>query len=203
MTRMLLIRTSSMGDLVHTLPALTDLAARFPALKIDWLAEEGFADIARLHPAVDKVIPLALRRWRKALWKTSTWREFACMRAELNAEHYDVVLDSQGLLKSAVLGKLVRDGPLVGYDARSIREPLASRLYHKTYAVSREQDAVSRNRLLFGQAFGYVPDLSRCDFGVRCGARASRTIWPARVTSPLNEAGRLAGSMRRRVSAMS
>lgn len=160
-----------MGDLVHTLPALTDLAARFPALKIDWLAEESFADIARLHPAVDKVIPLALRRWRKALWKTSTWREFACMRAELNAEHYDVVLDSQGLLKSAVLGKLVKGGPLVGYDARSIREPLASRLYHKTYAVSREQDAVSRNRLLFGQAFGYVPDLSRCDFGVRCGAR--------------------------------
>ena len=74
MSRLLLIRTSSMGDLVHTLPAVTDLSRRFPALAIDWLAEESFVDIAALHPAVDNVIPLAWRRWRRQLWSPATWR---------------------------------------------------------------------------------------------------------------------------------
>lgn len=170
MSRLLLIRTSSMGDLVHTLPAVTDLSQRFPSLAIDWLAEESFADIARLHPAVSQVITIALRRWRKALLVPVTWKEWRQMKETLRAQRYDLALDSQGLLKSALLGRLVRETPLAGYDRNSIREPLASLFYDKKYAVSRQHCAVDRNRLLFGKVFGYEPDLSRCDFGVKIGA---------------------------------
>ncbi len=166
MSRLLLIRTSSMGDLVHTLPAVTDLSRRFPALAIDWLAEESFVDIAALHPAVDNVIPLAWRRWRRQLWSPATWRELGALRHTLRQTHYDLVLDSQGLLKSVLFARWVPDTPLAGYDRSSIREPLASLFYDKTYSVSRSLSAVTRNRLLFGQAFGYQPDLDQCDFGV-------------------------------------
>lgn len=169
MSRLLLIRTSSMGDLVHTLPAVTDLARRFPAMAIDWLVEESFADIARLHPAVAGVVPIAMRRWRKALFSTGTWRELRAVRTTLRSSHYDLVLDSQGLMKSVLFGKLVRDAPMAGYDRASIREPMASLFYDKRYSVSWERNAVDRNRLLFGQVFGYEPDLVQCDFGVRTG----------------------------------
>lgn len=170
MSRLLLIRTSSMGDLVHTLPAVTDLSRRFPALTIDWLAEESFADIARLHPAVSQVIPIALRRWRKALLSPATWKACRQVKEALRAERYDLALDSQGLLKSAVFGLLLKETPLAGYDRNSIREPLASLFYDKKYAVSRQHNAVDRNRLLFGKVFGYEPDLARCDFGVKTGS---------------------------------
>lgn len=141
-----------MGDLIHTLPALTDLACRFPDLRVDWLAEEAFTDIPRLHPAVAQVLPIAWRRWRKQLWSPSVWRQMRACYQQLNATPYDLVLDAQGLLKSALAARLVRRTPLGGYAADSIREPLASRFYHKTYHVSRTLSAITRNRLLLGQA---------------------------------------------------
>ena len=160
-----------MGDLIHTLPALTDLACRFPDLRVDWLAEEAFTDIPRLHPAVAQVLPIAWRRWRKQLWSPSVWRQMRACYQQLNATPYDLVLDAQGLLKSALAACLVRRTPLGGYAADSIREPLASRFYHKTYHVSRTLSAITRNRLLLGQAFGYQPDLAHIRFGIQPGAR--------------------------------
>lgn len=167
--KVLLVRTSSMGDLIHTYPALTELVRHYPNCKLSWLAEEGFAEIAALHPAVHEVIPIAWRRWRKSLYKPATWRELAQLKRRLAGGGWDLVLDAQGLLKSALPAKWA-DAPLAGYDRHSIREPLASLLYDKTHAVSRQLAALERNRQLFGKVFGYVPEGTPL-FGIQAGAR--------------------------------
>lgn len=169
MQNLLLLRTSSMGDLIHTFPALSDLARARPDMQVSWLAEEAFVDIPGLHPQVVRTIPIAWRRWRKQLLQRQTWREMGKLRQALAGQQWDLVLDAQGLLKSALPGKLA-NGPLAGYDAASIREPLASRCYDRCYPVSRQLAAIERNRQLFAAALGYTlsgPPV----FGIRAGAR--------------------------------
>lgn len=167
MSRILVVRMSSMGDLVHTLPAITDLTRRFPSFEIDWLAEEGFVDIPFLHSSVSQVVPLALRRWRKQWWKPASWLELRQLYRDLQFAHYDLIVDCQGLLKSAVIASWAKKCPLGGFDRHSIREPLASFFYDKTFSVPRDLSAVDRNRLLFGRIFGYTPDLQQVDFGLK------------------------------------
>lgn len=169
MMNVLIVRTSSMGDLIHTWPAVTELVMHYPNLKISWLAEESFADIAALHPAVHQVIPLAWRRWRRKLFSRETWKEIKALRTCLRAQHWDLVIDSQGLLKSALPARL-SGGPLAGYSWNSIREPLASLFYNKRYVVSREQSAIERNRQLFAKVFGYQV-IGQPRFGIQCAER--------------------------------
>jgi len=169
MMNVLIVRTSSMGDLIHTWPALTDLARHVPDLEITWLAEENFADIARLHPAVGAVIPMAWRRWRKNLFASATWDEMNLLKNRLQTTNWDVVVDAQGLLKSALPAWLAK-GPVAGYNWRSIREPVASLLYSRKFDVSRNLSAVERNRQLFARIFGYTPT-DKADFGILCGER--------------------------------
>ena len=99
--KILLVRLSSMGDLIHTLPAVQDLAQHCPQEELHWLAEAGFADIARLHPFVAKVIPMRWRQWRKRLFAADTRQQMRALKQELADGGYDFVLDSQGLIKSA------------------------------------------------------------------------------------------------------
>jgi heptosyltransferase-1 len=154
----LLIKTSSMGDVIHALPALTDAMRAIPGIRFDWVVEEAFQEIPAWHPAVDRVIPVALRRWRKKPLKaliSGEWRRF---KRALRERQYDLVLDSQGLMKSAWLAQKAR-GPRAGFDKKSAREPLASWFYQKKLFVSPEQHAISRQRGLFGAALGYpVPN---------------------------------------------
>jgi heptosyltransferase-1 len=152
--RILLIKTSSLGDVVHNLPVVSDLHGRFPDVRIDWVVEEGLADIVRLHPAVGRVIPVAVRRWRKALLKAVTWREVRVFRTALREEHYDLVLDTQGLLKSALITRMAQ-GKRCGYSSASAREPVAARFYDATFDVPKDLHAVIRNRRLSALAGGY------------------------------------------------
>lgn len=152
--RVLLIKTSSMGDLIHTLPALTDAAKAVPGIQFDWLVEEGFVDIPAWHPAVDHVFPVALRRWRKTLITRQTRDEIFALRKKLHEQQYDLILDAQGLVKSAWLG-LLAQGSRAGLDWSSAREPLASLFYQKKYTVNFYQHAVVRMRSLFALALGY------------------------------------------------
>ncbi|QEY23897.1 lipopolysaccharide heptosyltransferase I [Neisseria animalis] len=156
--KVLLVRLSSMGDLIHTLPAVDDLSRFCPGVELHWLCEAGFADIARLHPFVKKVHTMRWRQWRKQLAKKETWREICRLKADLRQEHYDFVLDSQGLMKSALFAKMA--GVAVkGLDNASAREGLAAWFYRQGYAVPKGRNAVWRNRALFGQVFGYdLPD---------------------------------------------
>jgi heptosyltransferase-1 len=169
MMNVLIVRTSSMGDLIHTWPAITELKTHYPNLRISWLAEENFADIPRLHPAVEQVIPMAWRRWRKRLFAADTRAEMKAVYQQLQATQWDLVVDCQGLLKSAIPAKLSR-GPLAGYDRHSIREPLACLLYDKTHRVDWSLSAVERCRLLLAKVFGYQPEGSP-RFGVPAAAR--------------------------------
>jgi heptosyltransferase I len=163
--RILFVKTSSLGDVVHHCPAVSDAARRLPGAQIDWVVEEDFAGVAALHPAVRRVIPIALRRWRHSLWRPGAWAELGALRRELGAESYDAVVDSQGLLKSALLCTFAR-GMRHGYDAQSAREPFAARFYNARYAVSRAQHAVERNRALSAAALGYSLD-DQCAYDLR------------------------------------
>jgi heptosyltransferase-1 len=165
MTTILFVKTSSLGDVVHNGPAVSDAVRALPGAQIDWMVEEPFAGIAAMHRAVRRVIPVAVRRWRTALWRPAVWSEIRNMRRALLAERYDAVVDTQSLLKSAFLARLGR-GRHHGMDWSSAREPLASLLYDARYAVPRAAHAVERNRQLAAQALGYSPQ-DGVDYGLR------------------------------------
>lgn len=164
--RILVVKTTSMGDVVHTLPAITDIARAHPGAVIDWLVEAPFAAIAALHPAVRRVLPIAWRKWRKSLRNPATRAAIRQLRADLQAETYDLVIDFQGLLKS-VLWAVQANGPRAGYDRKSIREPLAALFYQRRAAVSRSLHAVDRSRRLAAAHLAYALPSGAPDFGLR------------------------------------
>jgi heptosyltransferase I len=171
MPSVLLVKTSSLGDVVHNLPVVTDIMKHVPGAHVDWAVEEAFAEIPALHPDVDRVIPVALRRWRRRLWAAATWREIVELRCALRARRYDVVLDAQGLVKSAAIAALA-NGPTVGHNRRNAREPLAALLYRRTFAVARDRHAITRNRELAARALGYELDTAPPDYGLRVRSNA-------------------------------
>lgn len=164
--KLLIVKTSSLGDLIHMLPALSDAQQALPAVQVDWLAEAPFADIPLWHPAVQQVIPIAMRRWRRAWRSRQTWQEVAAARAQLRAQPYDAVVDSQGLLKSA-LWSLQARGPRIGYDRHSAREAPAAWCYQRHCHVPRGQHAIARNRQLLALALGYALPPEGPDYGLQ------------------------------------
>ena len=164
--RVLVVKMSSLGDVIHTLPALGDAAAAIPEIRFDWVVEEAFAELPSWHPAVDRVIPVAIRRWRKSPLKGFTGPEWRSARAALHERHYDAVIDAQGLLKSAVITRLVR-APRYGMDRRSARERLAALAYDHPVQVPRDLHAVERTRLLFARALDYPLPGTPGDYGLR------------------------------------
>jgi heptosyltransferase-1 len=158
MSDILFIKTSSLGDVIHHMPALTEARRRLPGARFAWVVEEAFAPLVGLHPAVSEVIPVASRRWRGALHSPSTWRELTAFSRALRSRRYDEIVDTQGLLfKSALIARLAR-GRRHGYDADSIRERAASSLYDVQHAVGRDLHAIARNRMLTALALGYQSD---------------------------------------------
>ena len=162
--KILLVKMSSMGDIFHTFPAITDLKEKYPEIVIDWVVEEGFAEIAAWHPAINRVIPIGLRRWLKAKDQISL-REFRQWRKALAHENYDLVIDAQGLLKSAVIAKSATSSVIHGFDKKSARESVACWFYSVKHHIGKDQHAVERTRQLFGKAFDYQPS-ARINFGI-------------------------------------
>ncbi|WP_136622362.1 MULTISPECIES: lipopolysaccharide heptosyltransferase I [Mesorhizobium] len=163
--KVLIVKTSSMGDVIHTFPAVEDACRQRPDVTFDWCVEEAFAGIVALHPAIDRIHTVAIRRWRKALFDGGTWREAATLRRTLRDCRYDLVIDAQGLLKSALVARQA-GAPIAGFDRSSAREPSATLFCDVTYAVPRNLHAIERTRRLFGLALGYQPDLSTLDSGI-------------------------------------
>jgi len=157
LSKILFIKTSSLGDVIHNMPAVGEAQARLPGARIAWIVEEAYVPLVRLHPAVADVIPVATRRWRKAPFSAATWREIGERRRAIGAETYDAVIDTQGLLRTGILTRCAK-GRRHGYGRRSIREPVAAMFYDVKHAVSRDLHAIERNRLLAGLALGYAPD---------------------------------------------
>ena len=180
MTTILFVKTSSLGDVVHNGPAVSDAARALPGVQIDWMVEEPFAGIAAMHRAVRRVIPVAVRRWRTALWRPAVWSEIRSVRRALRAQRYDAVIDTQSLLKSAFLARLA-SGRQHGMDWASAREPLASVLYDARYAVPRAAHAVERNRQLAAQSLGYALQ-SAIDYGLRAPAAERKSGYVVLLT---------------------
>lgn len=157
MTTILVVKTSSLGDVVHQMPAMTDARRNRPNVRLVWVVEEAFAPLARLHRGVADVIPVATRRWRSQLLSSATWEEVGDFRMRLRDAGPETVVDTQGLLRSALIARAT-PGKRHGYDWSSIREPLASLFYDVKHSVSRAQHAVVRNRALTGLSLGYTPD---------------------------------------------
>ena len=162
--KVLFVKTSSLGDVVHHLPAVSDAAREIAGAEIDWVVEEAFAGVAAMHGAVRRVIPVALRRWRTRWWQRATWAEIGAFRHAVRAERYDAIVDTQSLVKSALISSSAL-GERHGMDAASAREPLAARFSDRRHGVPRARHAVERNRILSAAALHYSPE-GPLDYGV-------------------------------------
>jgi heptosyltransferase-1 len=163
--RVLIIKTSSLGDVIHTLPALTDARLHNATIQFDWVVEENFAEIPRWHSAGVRVIPVALRRWRKSILHTifsGQWKRF---KNAINQQEYDIIIDAQGLIKSAFLAYQAT-GSRHGFDKESSRESLASLTYHETHIIPKNQHAITRIRQLFSSVLNYPLPYFPPDYGI-------------------------------------
>ncbi len=162
--RVLLVKLSSLGDVIHNLPVASDLARVYPGIEIDWAVESPYGQIAALHPAVKNVLPVPLRRLKKQWWSLTAWQDFLTCRSKIAGRSYDRILDTQGLLKSAWVAGWA-EGSVAGYSVSSVREPLAARFYDERIDVAPDLHAVVRNRQLAAQAFGYALS-ETVDYGI-------------------------------------
>jgi heptosyltransferase-1 len=173
--KVLIIKMSSMGDILHTLPALTDAQRQFPDIEFDWVVEENFKEIPQWHPAVKKVIPVALRRWRKNIFKALFSGELRNFFRQLRTTQYDYVIDAQGLFKSAMITRFTH-GPRYGLDKQSLREPCARFAYQHMISVAKNQHAINRTRQLFSQVLNYPLDASTVVYGIDTQAITRPTV---------------------------
>ncbi|WDZ96616.1 lipopolysaccharide heptosyltransferase I [Herbaspirillum sp. WKF16] len=169
--KILIVRVSSLGDVVHNMPMAADIRRHFPDARIDWVVEEAYTSLVRLNPHIRNIIPIALRRWRKTLFSAATRAEMAAFRRQLRAEPYDIVFDTQGLMKTSVVMRMARLAPggrrvgLANATEGSGYEPL-SRIFHdQSIKVGRRTHAVMRARLVAADALGYRPDCA-ADFAL-------------------------------------
>jgi heptosyltransferase I len=169
--RVLIVKLSSLGDVVHTMPVVHDIRTAHPGAQIDWVVEPGFAPLVRRVEGVSEVIECAQRRWRKAWWTAPVRTEWRAFRARLQREPYDAVIDLQGLTKSALVARLAR-GPSWGLANRtegSAFEWPAALLVQHTVRVEPHIHALDRARVVTGRALGYEPQGS-LQFGLRAAA---------------------------------
>ena len=169
--RVLIVQISPLEGVVHALPVISDLRREFPKLAIDCCVEENFAVIPRLHPAVDRILPVALRRWRRQLFSTKSWREMRDFRNALKAVDYDAVLDLDGTFSSALLARQAC-GPTCGYDSNAAQNPRAARFYDAAFIIPKNVHAVERKRWLAAAAIE-LPLETPLDFAIRAAPLAA------------------------------
>lgn len=177
--RILIVKMSSMGDVVHAQPLAVDLRRRWPDARIEWVVERPFAAIPKMNPAVDDVIPIAWRKWRKSLFAVETRRAMAEFHDALTMDPWDLVIDCQGLIKSAVVSRLAPATERVGPGWAFAREPIASLAYDHKAIVPRDWHVVRRNRAVGAAVGDYrVDDAPRFGLAVDPPA-ASEMPWLA------------------------
>lgn len=168
MRKILIIKSSSLGDIVHTLPAISDLYGWFPNAQIDWVTEEAFVTIPTWHHAIHNVIPIATRRWRHHLLRPSTYREWQHFKNNIKSKQHDLVIDAQGLLKSAFfIGRISNSEHKHSYNSATIREPIARLFYRHGHRIDTQQHAVTRIRHLVARSCGQTANNDPAEFGIR------------------------------------
>ena len=180
--KILLVRVSSLGDVLHNLPMVADILAHHPGAQIDWVVEEGYVSLVRLNPHVRRVIPFALRRWRKGLGNPATRLEMKSFWRTLRAERYDYVIDTQGLLKTGIImacARLAPGGKKIGManGGEDSGYEGASRIFHsRSVWLPPRTHAVARGRLVAADALGYQLDTPP-DFGLPAPGAVTRPVW--------------------------
>jgi heptosyltransferase-1 len=154
-----------MGDLVQTLPALSDAARAIPGISFDWIVDESFAQVPAWHRNVQNVIPSAFRRWRKNWGQAFKSGEPQAFLKKVRAEKYDFVVDVQCELKSAFASRLAR-GPRYGYDRHAVHEWGAQFVYQKKFFVPKDRHSLQRMRQLLAHALGYEYEENELDYGI-------------------------------------
>jgi heptosyltransferase-1 len=180
--KILLVRVSSLGDVLHNLPLVADILRHHPGAQVDWVVEEGYVSLVRLNPMVRKVIPFALRRWKKGLGDAAVRAELRGFFRDLRAERYDYVFDTQGLIKTGIIMAAARVRPggqkigLANGTEDSGYEGI-SRVFHtRSIAVEPRTHAVARGRQVVAAALGYTVD-SPPDFGLPPPSSGARPAW--------------------------
>jgi heptosyltransferase I len=190
--KILIVRVSSLGDVIHNMPMVQDILRHHPAAQIDWVVEEAYAGLVRLNPGVRNIIPVALRRWRKRLWSKAVWAEIRHFRRLLQTEAYDYVFDTQGLLKTGVLMGWARLAPggqklgLANGTEGSGYEGISRWFHTRSVRVALRCHAVARGREVAAAAFGYSVDVADnpADFGLAQVRFAAQPAWlPKRPAS--------------------
>jgi heptosyltransferase-1 len=178
----LLVRVSSLGDVLHNLPMVADILRHHPDARIDWVVEEGYVSLVRLNPHVRKVIPFALRRWKKGLKDQAVRDEVRAFFREVRAEEYDYVFDTQGLIKTGIImatARLRPGGQKVGManGTEDSGYEGISRIFHsRSVPVARRAHAVERGRQVAAAALGYAVDTPP-DFGLPPPDATQRPAW--------------------------
>ncbi len=162
--QILLVKLSSLGDVIHNFPVATDIRRAFPHAVIDWATDATYASLVALHPEVRRVLPIHLRALKKKWWQPRNYAQLFDDKAALAGERYDLIIDTQGLVKSALMANWAT-GNIAGFDKNSIREPFATRWYQHQYRVALSNHAVQRNRMLAAAALGYTMPTG-CDYGL-------------------------------------
>lgn len=165
MKRILLIKLTSLGDLIHALPALTDARGFYPDIEIDWLVDEHFQEIATWHPAIKQIFTTNHREWRHGLAKPKTISSIYSLIKKLRSTHYDLIIDGQGNFKTGLF-TLCMKGLRVGFDRHSVREPIAHLAYQKKVSSSKKSHAINRLRELFAGALDYPIPKDPPDCGI-------------------------------------
>ena len=153
-----------MGDVIHNFPVVSDIRRHFPNAQIDWVTELAYVPLVGLHPQVAAVHSVPLRNLKRAIFSLPMWRTLREDRARLSRQNYDLVIDTQGLVKSAIVARWA-GAPIAGYTRAVAREPLAARAYTHTHNIAKNQHAVERNRQLAAAALGYTIDTAP-DYGL-------------------------------------
>ena len=180
----LIVRVSSLGDVVHNMPMVADIRRHYPHANIDWVVEEAYTSLVRLNPLVRTIIPIALRRWRKSLGNAATRAEIAAFYRQLRAQSYDLVFDTQGLLKTSVVMRMARLAPggkrvgLANATEGSGYEPISRIFHHQSVTVGLRTHAVMRARLVAAGALGYSVD-DAADFALRAPSAPTPEWLPA------------------------
>ena len=186
--KILLVKLSSLGDVLHNLPIIWDIRARLPEAQIDWVVEEGYVNL--LSPllssegfrGIDRIIPLGLRRWKKSVFSIQTWKEFFAFKKNLQQVSYDFVIETQGLLKSALVCALAKKtseaviSGLANATEFSGYEPLARNFYTQLVQVPFQCHAVDRSRYVVSSAFDWS----------LIGRTEGAVFYPEQASLPLN-----------------
>ena len=163
--KILIIKISSLGDIIHTFPALFDAKQALPHAQFDWLAEDQYMQLLGMNPSINQALPMRWRKWRHEIIKNIINGTFKDFYQRLTEHSYDIIIDAHGQMKTALLSRLAR-GVKCGYDQASLVESFVSWGYQRCFTVDKNLSAVTRSRLLFSQALGYPMPDTRANFGL-------------------------------------